>query len=302
MKKSQVLAALALAMALGVAAPVASTFAATSAQSDCQKVLDEVYDKLTELGDQDSTAALSDLSTAFAALKEAYSPKAATLRVDLNAFLADGTTTIANTKSDYAVWQIAAYVLINGGTVSGRAVTVNDFLNKNYDEVVAFTKGVRFTKTDVAEGLDKTIIPMTDKAMAAYITPVEAGLETLDLSTNLKNGATAGEVVAYVNGLGNLTKTLALYDVYNNNYVCGSTDEEVLAKGTAALKAGLAAFNGTTTPDGSGNAQKPVAPSTPDTGANTASEESATASVSILSGVASVVTAAGVVIRKAFRK
>lgn len=308
MKKSQVLAALALAMALGVVAPVASTFAATSSQEQCNEIYEDVEDAIKKIGNQPNVATWGALEEAMDDLNAAFKPSVSALRSALTATPSTGDTI-------EPVYKIVKYIIDNGGQVNGHAATINDFAGKTYAQIAAYADDKNTTVTFPADAAGNTAglkavvdtaTTGTDALMQGFANAVIAQLTTLKLDTNLTNDD-AASVLAYVNGLSVYTKTHALYmelqkawDGAANARVCASTDDKKVTQATADLKAALAAYNGTTDNKGdAGDAQKPT---TPDTGANTASEESATASVSILSGVASVVTAAGVVIRKAFRK
>lgn len=300
MKKSQVLAAIALAFALGLA-PIASTFAVTSIKETCTDAKAEALELILDFGDQTSSAGIVALKTAMDDLNNAYKPSAKALRDAFAAYKASSGATQPS-GVEKAVWYVAQTAIDQKATINGKVLTVDDFLGKNYDQVVALADSATYT-TYTQEAFD-TMVEAADGMLANYVGPVTAALATLGMDENLPTELTAGAVLAYVNGLPNYTKTATLLDVYNKNAaVCDGTDDETLTKGADTFKAAIAAYNAPAetpvTPDEPADEEKPT---TPDTGVNTASEASATASVSILSGLASVATAAGVVIRKAFRK
>ncbi len=285
MKKSQVLAAIALAFALGLA-PIASTFALTSLKEQCNEAYDEATDLVLEFGTVDQ---ITKLQNDVAILKKAYAPTAEEFKAAITSATAPGNTVDA-------VYTVAKAALNNSAKVNGKVLTINDFAGKNFDEVVALADSA--TYASYTQDAFDTMIDGAKAMLTPYISAIRKDLSAIDLADNLAADATAAQTIAYVNALPNYDKTVRLMEVRAANACAG--DDKAMTKATENLKDAIAAYKGTT--NNGGNTNTPVKPSTPDTGANTASEESATASVSILSGVASVVTAAGVVIRKAFRK
>ncbi len=297
MKKSQVLAALALAMALGVAAPIASTFALTNYREDCTKTADEAEEIILSLGDQTTTNTVRDAQYHIDILKNAFAPDEATFNAAFT-----GTAPTAG-KAMFPIYHIVNLATNYQGKVDGKLLRTSDFAGKNFSQVVALADSADYTATNLSQVAFDQEVAIAEAGYDTFIANVRSYLNALGLGSNLAKDATAAQTVSYVDSLVNYKKTYDLYKVWAANYgICtgNAHTEKQVNKANDVMKDAIAAYKGTT--NNGGNTNTPVKPSTPDTGANTASEESATASVSILSGVASVVTAAGVVIRKAFRK
>jgi len=332
MKKSQVLAALALAFALGlgVVVPATETFAAVEAPAQ-EEAAKELNDKLTKAVEQaqkidgyniysgmitkidDYAKAVADESKK--AAPAFYDKLTGTTQIDI---ATDGnpaqniklSVNVSSSNKEnygalmdaavkYQAQQVNIIQSFNGKEEADLSALDKQKLANARNNYAAITKAITDTKTSIATAI-ATAAPLDDINSAVEAVIGAKAVDEIEASDAYKNGTDLDKsdlLVAAGKADKNYKYFNALVSATNEANKIATTGSYSIADGQKALIALQNAIEGKTVPDGTGDGtNKPddeKDPSAPDTGILSNTEASASTTLAMVAGIATALTAAG---------